>query len=243
MNKTKGYSSLLSLAQSTIAFLRYNASCTFAGRFVYFLLLAVAIFLAVVVIYVLDEEAPPTAEAVYYFLAVPGVLLVFYPSAWSIQNDADSRMLETLFGIPDHRYKVWLARLVTMYLAIGILMGGLAFFSRMMLADFSVGWMLYHSMFPVIFIGGVGFLSAAMTRSGTGTAVVLVIVIMGFWIAAEPLEASRWNLFFNPFVRADAFEEVLRREAMVYNRIYILVASALTIMMGLLLLQRREKYI
>ena len=96
--------------RSLAVFIRYNAINVFAGRFIYFLAFAVALFLTVVIIHTFEEDAPPGAEAIYYFLLTPGVLLVFYPSAYSIQSDVDSRMIETLFGIPDYRYKVWLAR-------------------------------------------------------------------------------------------------------------------------------------
>ena len=64
---------------SLLTFVRYNASHVFAGKFIYFIALAVAIFLFVAIIWVLDENAPPNAEAIYYFLVTPGVLLLFYP--------------------------------------------------------------------------------------------------------------------------------------------------------------------
>jgi hypothetical protein len=76
---------------------------------------------------------------------VPGVLLIFYPSAYSIQGDIDARILETLFGIPDYRYKVWLSRSVTHYIVIGVFLLLLAFLCRIALADFSIGEMLFIS--------------------------------------------------------------------------------------------------
>ena len=57
---------------------------------------------------------------VYELLIFPGILLIFYPSVFGIQNDDDSRMLEILFGIPNYRYKVWLVRLVMIYALVFI---------------------------------------------------------------------------------------------------------------------------
>lgn len=231
------------ILRSTAAFIRYNAVNVFAGRFVYFLVFAVALFLTIVVIHTLEEDTPPSAEAVFYFLLTPGVLLVFYPAAYSIQSDVDSRMIETLFGVPDYRYKVWLARNATQYLVIAALLFLLAVFCRMALAGFVISTMLLHLMFPIIFLGSLGFMVSTITRSGNGTAAVMVVVILFFWIAAEPLEGSRWNLFHNPFAQVEQFEVLLWRETTLYNRIYTLLGSAVATMFGLLRLQQREKFI
>jgi hypothetical protein len=229
--------------RSMAAFIRYNAINVFAGRFVYFLVFAVALFLTVVVIHTFEEEAAPSAEAIYYFLLTPGVLLVFYPSAYSIQSDVDSRMIETLFGIPDYRYKVWLARNVTQYLVIAALLLVLAVFCRIAMANFPIGSMLFHLMFPIIFLGSLGFIVATITKSGNGTAAVMVVLILFFWIAAEPLEGSKWDLFHNPFAQVEQYEVLLWAETTLYNRIYILIGSAVAMMFGLLRLQQREKFI
>ncbi len=235
--------SLLSGLRSLVAFFRYNATHVFAGKFIYFLALGIGIFILVTVIYVLDSSTPPDAEAIYYFLLVPGVLLIFYPSAYSIQSDVDSRMIETLFGIPDYRYKVWLARNITMYLVVTALLFLLALFCRLTMADFSIWSMSFQLLFPVAFIGSLAFMTATITRSGNGTAVIMVIILLVFWIAAEPLEGSRWNLFHNPFTQVDQFETFLWAETTLYNRIYLLTGAAVATMFGLLRLQRREKLI
>lgn len=234
---------LLGTIRSIIAFVKYNAVNVFAGKFIYFMLLGLALFLMTVVIYVLNEEAPPSAEAVYYFLLVPGVLLVFYPSVYSIQTDVDSRMIETLFGIPDYRYKVWLVRNLTQYLVIAGLLTALGLLSQLALADFNIVPMIFHLMFPIVFLSCTAFMTATLTRNGNGTAVVMVLVILFFWIAAEPLDGSRWNLFHNPFELADQLDTFLIEETTLYNRIYLLVGSALAMLFGLLRLQKREKFV
>ena len=229
--------------KSLVAFIRYNAANVFAGKSIYFLILAIVLLLAVAIFYVMNNDAPPGAQAVYYFLLVPGVLLIFYPSAYSIQNDADSRMIETLFGIPDYRYKVWLARSLTHYMVVAVLLLLLAVLCRLGLATFSLDSMLFHLMFPVVFLGSLGFMIAVLTRSGNSTAVVMVAVILFFWFTAESLEGSPWNLFHNPFADVEQIETLLLSETTLYNRIYLFVGSVIATMFGLLRLQQREKFI
>tara|TARA_Y100000588_G_C14171918_1_gene889560 strand:+ start:172 stop:876 length:705 start_codon:yes stop_codon:yes gene_type:complete len=234
---------MLARGRSLVAFARYSASQVFAGKFIYFLLLALLIFCAVVVIHTAQEEVPPSAATVYYFLLVPGVLLMFYPSTYSVQSDVDGRMLETLFGIPDYRYKVWLARHLVQQLAIALILLLLAALSEMALADFSVWGMVFHLMFPIFFLSSLGFMLATLVRSGNGSAALLLIQSLFFWIMVEPLEDSRWNLFHNPFAQAEAYETIIQQSTTFYNRAYLLAGAVLTTLFGLLRLQQRERFV
>ncbi|MCK4857872.1 MAG: hypothetical protein KAT58_07895 [candidate division Zixibacteria bacterium] len=240
---SKKAGALAAAARSLLTFLRYNAKLSFAGKFIYFLLAAVAVFFLIIFIHTISEETPPSAQTVFYFLLVPATLLIFYPSAYSIQGDIDSRMLETLFGIPDYRYKVWLVRNLVQYLVMLGLLMVLALFSRVALADFDLTAMIFHLLFPVVFLGSAAFMLSTITRSGNATAAIMVVLLLFFWIAQEPLETSRWNLFHNPFSPQEELDVLLWARTTLYNRIYILVGSMLATMYGLLRLQKREKFI
>lgn len=223
-------------------FFRYSAGQVFAGRFIYFLLFAVAVFLFVTVIHAVEEAVPPNAGQIYYFMLAPAMLLTFYPSAYAIQSDVDARMLETLFGIPDYRYKVWLARQVVQQIVIGTFLLMLALLCQAALADFSVMKMVFHLMFPVLFFGCLGFALATIVRSGNGAAAVLVSIGLFLWILTEPLEGSRWNLFYNPFAQLEAYEAMVQSQTTFYNRAYLLAGSGALLLLGLLRLQQRERY-
>lgn len=69
----------------------------------------------IAIISLFDPDAYPTEESAYYLMILPGLLLIFYPSAFGIQNDVENRTIELLFGIPNYRYKVWLVRLGIIY--------------------------------------------------------------------------------------------------------------------------------
>ncbi len=61
-------------------------------------------------------------EDIYGLLAFPAILLVFFPSVFGIQSDADQRTLEIIFGIPDYRYKVWLVRYLMILVLVFLLL-------------------------------------------------------------------------------------------------------------------------
>ena len=237
-------SKLRSRFSTLAAFTRYNTSLIFAGKFVYFLLLAIVLFLVAVITYTAQQDVPPGPAAIFYFLLAPGILLTFYPSAYALQSDVDARMLETLFGIPDYRYKVWLARHLIQQLVTALLLALLAYLCQVALADFPLDLMVFHLAFPILFFSSAAFMCATITRSGNGTAAIIVVVGLIFWILnQEALQGSRWNLFYNPFDHRDEFAALLQADTTFYNRLYLLVGSVLATLLGLLRLQQRERFV
>ncbi|MBN1351670.1 hypothetical protein JXJ21_19810 [candidate division KSB1 bacterium] len=229
--------------KTLITFLRYNLIIIFANIFFYFLLAAVLVFLLISAIVIFNADSPVTSGTIYFLLIIPGILIIFYPSAFSIQIDTDTRMIETLFGIPNYRYKIWLVRLGLIFVIAFVLLLLLGILSKYVMADFPFWRMIAHLMVPLIFLSCISFMLATLTRSGAGTGTLLVILIIGFWMGYSSLQGSSWNLFHNPFGIPNESQAMVWDEITFYNRIYLLVGSILAVLYGLLNLQRREKYI
>jgi hypothetical protein len=229
--------------RTLFAFLRYNALHIFGGRFVIFLGLALGLFFLVLVLGLLGRGGTPNSERLYNYLLAPGILLVFYPSVYGIQRDMDTRMVETLFGIPDYRYKVWLTRLATLYLIIAALMFALVLLCRITLADFPVWRMTAQVMMPVIFLGSLAFFLSARSTSGNVTAVIMVIFLLFYWVLGDEIQDSAWFLFHNPFRSVEALQSIVWAQTTFYNRLYLVLGSVITTLFALLRLQNREKFI
>lgn len=221
----------------------YNLKIIFAGRFAYFLLAAVLVFLGVTAIVFFDANSTPDAASVYNLLIFPGLLVIFYPTAFGIQNDVDARMIEILFGIPDYRYKVWLARMALIWAVVFAILIVLTVLSSLILVPVPLAAMVYQLMFPVFFIGSLSFMLSTLIRSGNGTAVVVVVVGTAFWFASGLLARSRWNLFLNPFAAPDQTTEAVWAGLILENRLMIAVGAVLAILIGLYNLQKREPFI
>ena len=103
--------------------------------------------------------------------------------------------------------------------------------------------MVYQMMFPIFFLGALSFMFSTAIRNGNGTAVVMVIIGMAFWIAEEALVRSKWNLFLNPFQVPDQMTEAAWSGIVYQNRIMLTVGSVIAILNGLYNLQKREKFI
>jgi len=222
---------------------RYNLKIIFANKFIYFLLAAMGIFLLVTIINLLDSDSNPTEGTIYYLLLVPGLLIIFYPTTFGIQNDVDTRMIEILFGIPNYRYKVWLIRIAIIYVVVFTILLLLSLLSSAALVAVPIFQMVFQLMFPIFFLGCFAFMVSTLIRNGNGTAVVIIIIGMAFWILSEPLTASRWNLFLNPFSVPSNVNEAVWMETTFNNRLYLVVGTGISILFGLLNLQKREKFV
>jgi hypothetical protein len=235
-------SSFKSTIKNTLSLARYNIKIIFGGKFIYFILAAFIFFLVFGIILAL-ESGDMWLEDMYGLLAFPSILLVFFPSVFGIQSDADQRTLEIIFGIPDYRYKVWLVRYLMILLLVFLLLfpfAGLAYYALM---SFPILKMVLHLMVLVIFVSALGFCISTLVKNGNATAVIMVILGLFLLILADELDESKWNIFLNPFDAPRDLNEIVWREIVRQNRIFMGIGSVVLILLGLLNLQKREKFL
>lgn len=221
---------------------RYNMRIVFGGKFIYFIFAAVGFFLLIGTIDALDENYMMVND-VYGLLIFPTILLVFYPTAFGIQNDADQRTLEIIFGIPDYRYKVWLVRMAILLVIVFIILFPFALVAHYALVSIPVFKMVLQLMILAVFTSALGFCVSTIVKNGNATAVIMVILGLIFLILSDELEYSKWNIFLNPFQTPDNINEIVWNETVRQNRIFLVISSIVLLLMGLLNLQKREKFL
>ncbi len=220
----------------------YNIKVIFANKFVYFVLAAFLFFGMIITITIVED--PNFNEAVIYgFLVFPGLLLIFYPLAYGLQNDDDSKMIETIFGIPNYRYKVWLVRFVLTIFVAGIILVFLSIVANITLYRHDILPMLGQVLFPIAFLGSMAFMVSTLVRTGNGTAIIMVIVSFFFFVFAEEIEYSQYNIFLNPFSEPREMSEFIWLNVIFKNRLYLTLGTGFFLLYGLFNLQFREKFI
>ena len=176
----------------------YNLKIVFANKFVYFLIAALAFYFMLIGIMLFSEDNQ-TNEDIFNTIILPGILIIFYPVIFNIQNDKDSRMLEIVFGVPNYRYKVYLIRFVisiVVLFSILLFMSWFAYFSVVQVPIFKI---VYELMFPLFFLASTSFLMATLVKNARGASVIMVIIGLIFFIMQKPLEYSKWNIFLSPY--------------------------------------------
>ncbi len=231
-----------STIKNSISLARYNMRIIFGGKFIYFVLAAFIFFLVFGIIIALEENVLDMEE-VYSLLAFPAILLVFFPSVFGIQSDADQRTLEIIFGIPDYRYKVWLVRYVMILFLVFLLLFPFAGIAWWALVSFPVMPMILHLMVLVLLVSSLGFCLSTVVKNGNATAVIMVVLGLAFLILSDELDESKWNIFLNPFDMPGDINEIVWQEIVRQNRIIMGTLSAVLILLGLLNLQQREKFL
>lgn len=223
---------------------KYNLKIIFAGKFIWFLL-AAFVFFAYFSFQIAWNRQVINDGVIYNLLMFPCVLLVFYPAVFGIQNDEDSRILEILFGIPDYKYKVWGVRLLMIYVAIFFILIAFSYLATFLLYPVNPFEMSIQLMFPLVFFGNLAFMFSTITHSGNGTAVLTIILAIILLITGNMdfIERSFWNILLNPFKVPDNFLPVIWEGLIVKNRVFLLIGGIVWMMIGLLNLQKREKFI
>lgn len=220
----------------------YNMKIIFGNMFVYFLLGAIGIFLLIAGIYIFDAENVGLDD-MYEILIVPGILILFYPSVFGIQNDSDSRTLEIIFAIPDYRFKVWLVRLVMVFILTFLFLFPLVILMNVTILSFSVFPMVLALMPLMLFVGMFGFSLSTIIKNGMGAAAILIILGVVLMIVFADNSLSFWNIFLNPYHDHGRLNEVIWEEMLLKNRIFLLASSVVFLLIGLFNLQKREKFL
>jgi hypothetical protein len=236
--KYNGLYNILNLIQKMII---YNLRIIFANRFIWFLAGSVLFYLGLSVIYVYDQDVSNMRDLYGVFL-FSGLLLVFYPTAFGIQNDQDARTIEILFGIPNYRYKVWLVRIILIFIIASLIMLVFTFLSSVLIVKFQFVNMTVQVMFPVMFLGIMAFMLSTVVRNGNGTAVIMIIFGLFFLILSNFLERSQWNIFLNPYEPPWGINEKTWAIIAFKNRIILFSGSVVFLLAALYNLQKREKF-
>jgi hypothetical protein len=219
----------------------YNLKIIFANRFIWFLAGSVVFYLGLSVIYALTNDIS-RAEDLYGVFIFSGILLVFYPTVFGIQNDQDARTIEILFGIPNYRYKVWLVRVILIFIITFLIMLAFTALSSFLIVNFRFVKMTFQVMAPVMFLGMMAFMLSTVIRNGNGTAVVMIIFGIIFMILQDNLSRSQWNIFLNPYDLPYSMNEATWAIITLKNRIIIVTGIILFLLAALLNLQKREKF-
>jgi len=229
----------------TTRMVRYNLKIIFAGKFFWFLL-AAFLFFAFFMFQQAWNRAEINEGSIYNLLLFPCLLLIFYPVVFGIQNDEDNRILEIIFGIPNYRYKVWGVRMLMIYVANYLILLLFAYVARLMLYPVNIAEMAFQLLFPMLFFGNMAFLFSTITRSGNGTAVIMIVFGLAFFIfmnANRQIAHSYWNIFLNPFSIPSNIHPMIWQNTILKSRLFLLIGAIVWLLIGFLNLQKREKFV
>lgn len=227
---------------NTLQMIRYNLKIIFGNRFIYFLLAAVALTFFIIGVNLFNGDAVSEA-GVYRILTLAGALLLFYPTAFGIQSDKDARTLEIIFGIPDYRYRVWLMRLLLIYVITTLLLFTISAMLRYTFIRFNILELVIQVMFPLAFLGLLAFFLSTVFKSGNATAAVIIILGVVLLILTDSLEHSYWNIFFNPYDSPSGTSDLAWQASINKNRTFLAVGAVVFLLGGLMNLQKREKFL
>lgn len=222
----------------------YNMRIIFSGKFIWFLLVGLVLFFFLM--YTAAARGTSLSDGmVYSQLIIPGLLLVFYPSCFGIQNDADHRILELLFGIPNYMYKVWLFRLFMIYVEVYLILVVYAFLARILLYPVSPFLMAAQLMIPVMLFGNMAFLYSTLIRNGNAAAVLSVLTVIVALVLSnvELVENKMWDVTINPYEEPENINAAIWGLILLKNRLLMVIAGIIFLMSGLLGLQNRGKFL
>jgi hypothetical protein len=99
-------------------------------------------------------------------------------------------------------------------------------------------------MFPVLFVGNLAFLFSTLTRNGNATAILIIIIgILIIFLKESFFNETMWDISLNPYSIPENIHPVIWENTVLENRIFLTVGFIVWAMLGLLNLQKREKFV
>lgn len=218
---------------------KYNMKIIFKGKFIWFVLIATFYFL-IALIFMAYQGTKPSESTIYNTLIIPSLLLIFYPTVYGIQNDADNKMLEIIFSIPNYMYKVWLLRLIFVFVQCFLVILFLCTLAYLLFCPIPILDMAFNLMFPVFFSGTFAFVLSTRLKSGNATAFVYIFCMLIISLFSSAFSISMWNLFINPYYESVVMHPLVWQDTLLKNKLLIAAISLGFTLLGMLRLQKRE---
>ena len=141
-------------------------------------------------------------------------------------------------------YKVWFARLILIYIEVFLVLLLYGVITYYLVYPINILEMAWQLMFPVLFVGNLAFLFATLTRNGNATAILIIIIgIVIIFLKESFFKETMWDISLNPFSVPDEIHPVIWASTVLKNRIFLSVGFVVWMMLGLLNLQKREKFV
>ncbi len=218
---------------------KYNFKIVFGGRYIVFMIISLILFCYLLFNSAYSGEAL-SEITVAENLIFPSLLLIFYPTTYGIQKDEESKILEIFFCIPNYMYKVWLLRLLFVFIACYVNILIFSYLAHLLLCPIDIVMMSYHVMFVVIFFGSLAFFLSTFIKSGNGVAIVLLGLMALIINLSSQFEYTMWDIMLNPFeeptnIHADIWQTIISN-----NHMLQICSSAAMLLLSLNNLRRRE---
>jgi hypothetical protein len=118
-----------------------------------------------------------------------------------------------------------------------------AFIAHYALVSIPVFKMVLQLMVLAVFTYALGFFVSTLVKNGNATAVIVVIIGLVFMLLSDEIDYSKWNVLLNPFQTPSRINDIVWQETIRQNRMILGIASIVFVLLGLLNLQNREKFL
>jgi len=207
---------------SWVQLFRLCLKVTFSTRYWFLLVGGLVYFVIVWLIHAFGDEPYTPLEVLNMILTPPGVFLSILLGMQLVLQERETGTIEVMFAISRSRYRVWLLKALTVYIAIFVLHLMLAGLTWVFITDFAFWPVLLNSMVPALLFGNLTMLFTVLTRSTNGGALLASIVLVLVFLFQGP-----WNdTIAFPFLNLQELALELPREeyvrVAVLNRLLVL---------------------
>jgi ABC-type transport system involved in multi-copper enzyme maturation permease subunit len=180
-------------------------------------------------------------QALRVLVEIPGAVLAIYLTMDLVAGERDRNTLEVLFSTSMSHYKIWVTRMLAVYVVLAISLVGMSTVSYYFFAEFPFLWGGLNAFLPAFLIASLTFYFSVTCRSGNTAGMLSLGVLILVLLTSEPLGSTEFFLFLNPFDPPIGVEETMWEDRVLINRLGVLGGGCLLLFLGLRRMERPER--
>jgi ABC-type transport system involved in multi-copper enzyme maturation permease subunit len=182
-------------------------------------------------------------QALHVLVEIPGAVLAIYLTMDLVAGERDRNTLEVLFSASMSHYKIWVTRMLAVYVVLLVTLVGMSTLSYYLFAEFPFLLGGLNAFLPAFLIASLTFFFSVTCRSGNAAGMLSLGVLVLILITSDPdiLGDTVFFVFLNPFDPPMGMEEMMWDDRVLINRLGILATGCLLLFLGLRRMERRER--
>ncbi len=180
-------------------------------------------------------------QALHILVEAPGTVLAIYLTMDLVAGERDRDTLEVLFSTSASHYKIWMVRMLSIYVVLGVSLVAMSTLCYFLFAEFLVVEGALNAFLPAFLVANLTFFFSVTFRSGNAAGMLSLGFLILILLASGPLRDTPYFLFLNPFDPPIGVDDTLWEDQVLVNRAGVAALGCVLLFLALRRMEGRER--
>ncbi len=180
-------------------------------------------------------------QALHILVEAPGTVLGIYLTMDLVAGERDRNTLEVLFSTSSSHYKIWVVRMLSIYVVLAVSLMAMSALSYFFFAEFLFVEGALNAFLPAFLVANLTFFFSVSFRSGNAAGMLSLGFLIFILLTSESLGNTPYFLFLNPFDPPIGVDDALWGDRVLVNRLCVAALGCVLLFLALRRMEGRER--